>query len=343
MASSTSNSSHRLGAWVWIRTYLFGLLVAALLIGGWEGYWRARGLTPHVGNNFEIWAAKLDAGLRAGPDAIIFTGSSRIMAAIHFPTLRAERPDRVLAQVGTSGGSPVTVLRYLAEETTWNGCVVVEVSPGALFIPFAEAEQGSAEWMRRFTQRLREQSRIPEPAYEALEFEFELYLKENLVTFGGRTHPTSVLRSLVSGVPIEEPFYWLTRDRTEIIDYTDLDVESFRKSRVAQYSTEAMTKSEFAAMLVEPVHGWVREIEARGGRVVLLRLPAQGELLRLENERFPNPDYWNVLVERAGALAIDGNASPVLSAFQMTDWEHIDREEAPRFTQRLLEILPPDC
>ena len=289
MASSTSNSNCRLGAWPWIRTYLFGLLVAAVLIGGWEGYWRSRGLKAFVANNFEIWAAKLDAGLRAGPDAIMLTGSSRIMAAIHFPTLRAARPDRVLAQVGTAGGSPVAVLRYLAEETAWNGCVVVEVSPGALFIPFADQENDSAEWVERFTQRLREQSRIPEPTYHSLEFEFELYLKDNLVTFGGQTHPNSVLKSLVSGEPIEQPFFWLTRDRTEILDFTDVDMEDFRESRVARYSTRAMTKSEFAAMLVEPVQGWVRDIEARGGRVVLLRLPAKGGILRLENERFSEP------------------------------------------------------
>ena len=76
---------------------------------------------------------------------------------------------------------------------------------------------------------------------------------------------------------------------------------------------------------------------------MLLRLPATGGVIGLENERFPDPDYWDVLAARAGALAIDGNASRALSDFQMTDWEHIDWEEAPRFTQRLLEILPPDC
>ena len=163
MASSTSSSNGRLGAWPWMRTYLLGLLVAAVLIGGWESYWRSQGLKPFVANTFELWAAKLDAGLRAGPDAIMFTGSSRIMVGIDFPTLRAARPDRVLAQVGTLGGSPVAVLQYLAEETTWNGCVVAEVSPGELFIPFADQEQDTAEWLERFTRRLREQRRFPEP------------------------------------------------------------------------------------------------------------------------------------------------------------------------------------
>lgn len=343
MVSSTSNSDGRLGPRPWLRTYLCGLLVAAALIGGWEGYWRSQGLKPWVANNFEIWAAKLDAGLRAGPDAIMFTGSSRIMAAIHFPTLRAARPDRVLAQLGTSGGSPVAVLRYLAEETTWNGCLVVEVSPGALFIPLAVQERDSAQWLERFTQRRRERRRIPEPAYQTLEYEFELSLKENLVTFGGRTHPTEVLGSLVSGEPIQEPMYWLTRDRTEMLDFTDVDLENFRRSRVERYSAEAITQSEFATMLVEPVRGWVRDIEARGGRVVLLRLPARDGVLDLENERFPNPGYWDVLVAGAGALAIDSNASRKLSAFQLTDWEHVDREETPRFTEGLLERLPPDC
>jgi hypothetical protein len=343
VASSTSNSNGRLGAWPWIRTYLFGLLVAAVLIGGWEGYWRSQGLKPFVANTFELWAAKLGAGLRAGSDAIMFTGSSRIMVGIDFPTLRAARPDRLLAQVGTLGGSPVAVLQYLAEETTWNGCVVAEVSPGELFIPFADQEQDTAEWLERFTRRLREQRRIPEPTYHALEFELELYLKEHLVTFAGQTHPNAVWQSLESGEPLEQPFYWLTRDRTEILDYTHIDLDDWRARSVARYSAPAIPRSEFAATLVEPLQGWVRDIEARGGRVVLLRLPAQGGILSLEHERFPDPDYWDILVARAGALAIDGNASPALSDFQMTDWEHLDREEAPQFTQTLVEILPPDC
>lgn len=343
MASSTSSSDGRLGAWPWIRTYLFGLLIAAVLIGGWEGYWRSRGLHAFVANNFEIWAAKFDAGLRAGPDATILAGSSRIMAAIHFPTMRAARPDRVLAQVGTSGGSPVAVLRYLAEDTTWNGCVIVEVLPGEMFIPLAEQEDDTAGWVDRFDQRLRARRRLPEPAYHRFEYEFELSLKESLVTFGGQTHPGAVVTSLVSGERIEKPFFWLTRDRAQILDFTDMGLDAFRASRVARYSEEAMTTSEFVSTLVEPVNGWVRDIERRGGRVVLLRFPAAGGLIEFEHERFPDPDYWDVLAARAGGLAIDANTSQTLSGFPMADWEHIDREVAPLFTQRLLEILPPGC
>lgn len=343
MASSTSSSNHRLGVRSWVRTYVCGLLVAAALIGGWEGYWRSQGLNAFVANNFEIWAAKFDAGLRAGPDAIVLTGSSRIMAAMHFPTLRAARPDRVVAQVGTSGGSPVALLRYLAEETAWNGCVIVEVLPGEMFIPLADQEDDTAGWVERFAQRLREERRMPRPTYHAPEYAFELYLKDNLVTFGSQTHPSAVLESLVSGDRIEKAFYWLTRDRAQILDFTELDLEEFRESRVARYSTAAMTTTEFAEVLVELVRGWVRDIEGRGGRVVLLRFPVSGGLIEFENERFPDADYWDVLAARAGALAIDGNASSALSAFQITDWEHIDWEEAPRFTQSLLEILPPDC
>ena len=289
MASSTSNSNARLGSRPWIRTYLCGLLVAAVLIGGWEGSWRSRGLNSFVANNFEIWAAKLDAGLRAGPDAILLTGSSRIMAAIHFPTLHAARPDRVLAQVGTAGGSPVAVLRYLAEETNWNGCVVVEVLPGEMFIPIADQENDTGEWVERFAQRLREQSRIPEPTYHALEFEFELYLKDNLVTFGGQTHPSAVMRSMVFGEQIEKPFYWLTRDRTQILDFTDMDLEDFRESRVARYSAAAMTTSEFAAMVVEPVNGWVRDIEGRGGGSCSYASPPRADSSSLRTNAFRTP------------------------------------------------------
>src|SRR5215472_5234261 len=62
----------------WGRIFLGALVLFALLLGGWETYWRSYGVHPSIGNTFGLWAIqrrRIDAG--AG-DATVLIGASRM-------------------------------------------------------------------------------------------------------------------------------------------------------------------------------------------------------------------------------------------------------------------------
>ena len=49
----------------WGRIFLGAIVVFALLLGGWEAYWRSYGVRPSITNTYGLWAMqrrRIDAG-----------------------------------------------------------------------------------------------------------------------------------------------------------------------------------------------------------------------------------------------------------------------------------------
>ena len=62
----------------WGRILIGAVLLLALLVTGWEEYWRAYGVRPSITNNFGLWAIqrrRIDAG---EGDATVLVGASRL-------------------------------------------------------------------------------------------------------------------------------------------------------------------------------------------------------------------------------------------------------------------------
>src|SRR5580700_12018525 len=60
----------------WGRIFVGAVLIFAVLLGGWEAYWRAFGVQPSISNNYGLWAIqrrRIDAG---EGDATVLLGAS---------------------------------------------------------------------------------------------------------------------------------------------------------------------------------------------------------------------------------------------------------------------------
>ena len=72
------------------------LVLVALLLGGWEAYWRAFGVTPSIRNTLGLWAIqrrRIDAG---EGDATVLLGASRTYFDLQLPVwerLAGRAPD----------------------------------------------------------------------------------------------------------------------------------------------------------------------------------------------------------------------------------------------------------
>jgi hypothetical protein len=81
------------------------------------------------------------------------------------------------------------------------------------------------------------------------------------------------------------------------------------------------------------------QIRARGGEVVLIRMPTSGDLWTLHELQYPRAEYWDRLVAVTGLPAIHFADYPGLSGFECPDFSHLDARDSPRFTQALAAIL----
>jgi len=87
------------------------------------------------------------------------------------------------------------------------------------------------------------------------------------------------------------------------------------------------------------VEGWVKAIQARGGRVIFVQFPTTGANLRFDEFMFPKARYWDAFAAQTSALCLHFAEVPELSGFDCPDTSHLDRTEAPRFTLELGKVL----
>jgi len=131
----------------------------------------------------------------------------------------------------------------------------------------------------------------------------------------------------------------MTRDRMQIMDYAGVDTAAFRESRRRLTAAATpLTEEQLAARLAR-VRTSAATIEARGGRVVFVNLPAQPPVLDEEHRRFPHATYWSALEATLPGLKIHCDLSPELAAFPSTDGDHIDSTSTAEFTRRLAARL----
>jgi len=84
------------------------------------------------------------------------------------------------------------------------------------------------------------------------------------------------------------------------------------------------------------------EIEARGVKVLFVRMPSAGEYLAYENRQFPRAQTWNVLLAATGAPGIHFEDYRELQGYYLPEWSHMTRAEAERFTAALYRIIARD-
>jgi hypothetical protein len=83
----------------------------------------------------------------------------------------------------------------------------------------------------------------------------------------------------------------------------------------------------------------IARIQARGGRVVFLRLPVSSPLIDQEEKIAPRVATWDRLVRENGVPAIHFAEHAELSTFHCPEWSHLSASDSVEFTRRLVPHL----
>ena len=126
----------------WSRIFLGVLVMFALMLGGWEWYWRDFGATPGIRNSEGLWAIqrrRIDDG---EGDATVMVGASRVYFDLQLDVwekLDGKRP----IQLAFEGTSPLPFLEDLAADPKFTGRVLVGIAPEVFFGGYALSRQGA--------------------------------------------------------------------------------------------------------------------------------------------------------------------------------------------------------
>jgi len=328
----------------WGRIFLGALVIFALLLGGWEAYWRAYGVTPGIANTSGLWAIqrrRIDAG-EGG--ATVIVGSSRAFFDIQLPVwerLAGRRP----IQLCFEGTSPLVFVEDLAADVHFTGRLIIGIDPQVFFQGFglhvdAPAYGRKESPSQRIGQSLSMWLIEPFFAFDDSDFALETVLaRQPWPPRPGRPW-LSQPRKLSEHEADRNTYLW-----SKVADdprYRELARAIWRQrfQPGANPPTEELLKTIHAQ--IERTAKAVAKLRARGVQVLFLRSPSDGEYLAYERRVFPRGTTWDALLAASGAPGIEFEDYPELQGYYLPEWSHMTRAEAERFTVALYGVIQRD-
>ncbi|MEO8747478.1 MAG: hypothetical protein ABI379_07460 [Rhodanobacter sp.] len=328
----------------WGGIWLGALLLALLLIGGWEWHWRAFGVMPSYKNSNGEWAQQRRRIDHGEGNALVLIGSSRTLFDVQLPVwqkLTGERP----IQLALEGTSSLPALQDLAADPKFTGRVLVGVASPLFFtgkasradaIRDASKEGPSKRIGNWLSMHLIE----PYVAFDSPDFALETVLARQPWPVRAGTHPFTSVRKLSNSDADRNTQLW-----SKLV--TDADYRALARSIWAQawtgrpppnINTPAKLQAVEQAQLDQAVAA-VKTLRARGVQVVFLRAPVIGPYFAFEERVAPRASTWDQLLARTGVPGINFLDYPQLQGYEQPDWSHLPEPAARQFTAALVPLV----
>jgi hypothetical protein len=326
--SSTSSSDAR----SWQRTWVATLALAAVVLGGWELYWRAHGFRPGVNNDTNLWALARSR-VASRPDSVLLVGSSRLQIGIDPDAFeRATRWPRPI-QLAIPMGPSTPVLRSLAQDPAVVQRIVCEIHPMIFFDSFRQLDSRAESHIERY------ESFTPADSVEA---RLRILTQRSLVSSLPALFPHNLVAAWKSGLRPKHPHTTFDGDR-----FGRLDASKISTSPMARRVQQAVWRNwkgrpgdaAYVDRMTAQVGDLVEQIRARGGDVAFVRMPTSGATLERERDIFPRSEYWNRFASKIDAVTVHFEDYPSLRGFDSPDGEHLGQDDTPAFSDALGSVL----
>jgi hypothetical protein len=329
----------------WGKILLGVVALLAVLVGGWEWYWRDFGVKPSISNTYGLWAIqrrRIDAG---EGDATVLLGASRMYFDVQlgvWERLEGRRP----IQLSFEGTSPLAAVEDLAADRNFTGRILIAVEPDLFFSGF-EYRAGVIRYARK------------ESPSQRIGQWLSMHFIEPFFAFDD---PDYALQTVLARQPWPErpgrPWHLSVRK----LSMTEADRNTHLWSKVSedpQYRELArrIWRQDFQPSDDDPPPEEARRIEkeqidrmaaavaklrARGVQVLFVRMPSSGEFLAYENQQYPRARTWAALLAATGAPGIHFEDYPQLQGYYLPEWSHMTLAEGERFTAALYGIVMRD-
>ena len=332
MPSFISNSDTRMRSENLGKTWVSALLIVVLVLGAWEGFWRAQGFLPSIEDDMRLW--HLERSRVSKETRIVFVGSSRIQLGLH-PDVFARKWGVTPVNLSIDGNPPYPVLKDLADDPDFSGLVICSILPRWLGEKITEDNRAS-KWVRKYYTRT---------PLSGIDARLSLLVQGSFAFRYPGLSPEKLAKQFQKGDRPRPAYAPMRPDRFREARFAPEDVPRMLASRIkleraAMEDAEQISSQEFQERLAS-LDADVRKIRQRGGDVVFIRMPSSGVIRDLEASAWPREKYWDVLAGSVSATAIHFEDFDGLRDFQCADGSHLDVDQAREFTLQLLKLLPP--
>lgn len=326
----------------WGRIFLGTLVLFALMLGAWEGYWRAFGATPGTRNSDGLWSIQRRRIDHGEGDATVLLGSSRMFFDLQLPVW-AKLDGRRPIQLALEGTLPLQFMEDLAADSKFTGRLLVGVAPELFFSGYA-LRGGALKYTRdespsqRVGQWLSMQLIEPVFAFYDPDFALATVLERQAWPVRPGDHPRMEVRKLAEFGPDRSTHLW-SKVETDPA-YREVARQVWLNHLQPRDDMPPPDKlKQIMANQLERAAKAVTTLRARGVQVVFVRAPSSGPYLEMEHKVFPRGPTWDALLAATGAPGIHFEDYPELQGLELPEWSHLTHADAERFTAALHAII----
>ncbi len=327
----------------WGKILIGALVLLVMLVAAWEAYYRAYGVRPGIANTFGLWAiqrGRIDAG---EGDAMVLLGASRVFFDIQLSVwerLDGRRP----IQLSFEGTSPLPEVEDLAADPKFTGRLLIGVAPDLFFSGY-QYRAGAIRYARKESpsQRIGQwlSMHLIEPY---LAFDDSDYALQTVLA---RQSWWPARPGLKSGIRVRKLAEHEADRNTHLWDKVDTDPEYRALARriwLQEFvpsdddpSPEEVRKT--AREQIERMAKAVATLQARGVKVLFVRMPSAGPYLEFERKVFPREQTWDPLLAACKAPGIHFEDYPQLQGYRLPEWSHVAHAQADQLTAALYGII----
>jgi hypothetical protein len=259
-------------------------------------------------------------------------------------------------QLALVGSSPFPILADLAKDESFHGTVLLDIVPAMYLAPAGSPPvQASEKALKRYhtwnyAQKWSHELAIPLERHVAFLRQEDLTLAKLLEEL-----PIPNRAGALVGPKFPPYFYSLDRDRRARMVPEAAVVDSRLNRRITNSWRQLFVMPPPPSFIPPEVFGkimhdgfearfaetakHVAKIQARGGKVVFLRMPVSGPLVAMEEKLAPRVATWDRLVRENDVPVIHFAEHAELRAFECPEWSHLSATDSVEFTRRLVPHL----
>lgn len=330
-------------------TVIVVLLVMAAA-GAWELYVRSLGYAPTLNDTNDLW---VQARREVKPESVVIVGDSRPLFDLDLDELEKGLGKRPI-QLAMAGSCAYPVLADIANDERFHGTVICSIVPGMFFAPGGPLLETSEKALKRSRDQTLAQ-RMSHHLGIFLE-EHIAFLKQEDLTLEQLLNRLPIPNRANAQVPPTFPPYFQTVDRERRARMIEKCAQPGElQTRIQQIWLPLFTpppppsyvpRDVFGANMGKAIearfHDTVEAVDklrARGGRIVFVRFPHNGELKALEDRQNPRARDWERLLSDAKVPGIYYEDYPELASFTCPEWSHLSAGDSVEFTKRLVPHL----
>lgn len=355
---SISNSNQRLPQANWLAILAAAGTLLLAFIGLMEYQLARRGFESTVLDSRELWLQQRQRASDLGSNALILIGGSRIQLGVDLDLLRQNSPLEPV-QLAIDGSSFLPILQGLAEDPSITGTLVVD------YMDHLIAEERAPDRANEYQSYYQQQPNNRLITSATTEAFFSQWRNRLLRSYADGARPIS---SLLARILVAKPAHqYLTTlaDRSRKADYQLVTMPDFYYQRalrnlgnpdielppnatyqdldlVLQQKITALKPSntEYFIQMSQQIAVWVKRIQDRGGKVVFVVLPASGLIRQIEQQRYPQTQFWQRFTELNHAnYNWHFSDQPNTQTLQCPDGSHLDYRQRHILSQSLIQAL----